>query len=146
MASGPPCPAQYLVRTMTCLIRYFQLAKPWMGLVILTFGVTAGMRFGHVPGALMLGPMVSGIAVAMFRPGLQLPAGSTVLAQAVLGALVASILSPDCRHEPYSDRFNFCARHSGDALVGRVAADAVYAWNHSTGELACKALIGMLVN
>lgn len=66
----------------------------WSGLLALTLVVTTAMTLAHIPGALMLGPMISGLAIALYRPRLKMPGWSTILAQAVLGALIASILTP----------------------------------------------------
>jgi membrane AbrB-like protein len=63
-------------------------------LVCLTLVVTAAMRWVHLPAALMLGPMVSAIAVAIVVPGARLPKGAAVVAQAILGCLIAHALSP----------------------------------------------------
>tara|TARA_R100000935_G_C2840985_1_gene170970 strand:+ start:9008 stop:10111 length:1104 start_codon:yes stop_codon:yes gene_type:complete len=69
-------------------------ARSWIALVVLTGTVTSLMRLAHLPGALMLGPMVSGIVVAISLPGAKLPGLSTLGAQSVLGCLIASTLSP----------------------------------------------------
>lgn len=66
----------------------------WALLIGSTAVVTVGMRVAHVPAALMLGPMAAGIAVAMYRPGAQLPRGATAVAQALLGCLIAHAMSP----------------------------------------------------
>lgn len=69
-------------------------APSWVLLVFLTVLLTAAMRLGHLPAALMLGPMISGIATAVWRPGAMLPRGSTAVAQSVLGCLIAHAMSP----------------------------------------------------
>jgi membrane AbrB-like protein len=63
-------------------------------LIGLTVLLILGMRLAHVPAALMLGPMVAGMVIATYRPGPQLPRGATVVAQAVLGCLIAHAMSP----------------------------------------------------
>lgn len=70
------------------------LGLSWAALVGLTLVLTGAMRLLHLPAALMLGPMISAIAIAILRPGARLPKGATVLAQAVLGCLIAHALSP----------------------------------------------------
>jgi membrane AbrB-like protein len=47
-----------------------------------------------MPAASMLGPMAAAIAVTLLRPGLHVPTTATTFAQAVLGCLIASALSP----------------------------------------------------
>lgn len=66
----------------------------WAVLIVLTAALTVGLRLAHVPAALMLGPMIAGIVVAIYRPGATLPRGTTFVAQAVLGCLIAHALSP----------------------------------------------------
>jgi membrane AbrB-like protein len=66
----------------------------WAVLIGLTGVLTVGMRLAHIPAALMLGPMLSAIVVALVRPGAKLPKASTVVAQAVMGCLIAHALSP----------------------------------------------------
>lgn len=69
-------------------------SRPWTVLCLLTLVMTSAMRLAGVPGALMLGPMISGVVVALFRPGLVLPRWLPLFAQTVLGTLVASALTP----------------------------------------------------
>ena len=69
-------------------------ALSWAALVALTVVLTAALRLLHVPAALMLGPMLSAITVAIALPGAKLPSGAAVVAQAVLGCLIAHALSP----------------------------------------------------
>lgn len=71
-----------------------RILTSWAALVIVTVALTALMRWVHLPGALMLGPMVSGIVIALYRPGASLPRGATIAAQAVIGCLFAHALSP----------------------------------------------------
>lgn len=66
----------------------------WAVLIGTTALLTVGMRLAHVPAALMLGPMAAGIFVSAYRPGAKLPRGATVVAQAVLGCLIAHAMSP----------------------------------------------------
>jgi membrane AbrB-like protein len=70
------------------------LGISWGLLIGATAVLTVSMRFAHVPAALMLGPMMAGILVATSRPGAQLPRGATVVAQSVLGCLIAHAMSP----------------------------------------------------
>lgn len=68
--------------------------RSWAILVIATVLATVGLRLLHVPAALMLGPMLSAIAVAIYRPGAALPRGATMVAQALLGCLIAHAVPP----------------------------------------------------
>lgn len=68
--------------------------RSWGLLLALTIVLVAVMRLAHLPAALMLGPMVAGIVVALGAPGAALPRGSALAAQAVLGCLIATALSP----------------------------------------------------
>ena len=70
------------------------ISVSWASLVGLTAMLVVGLRLTHVPAALMLGPMIAGIVVALYKPGAVLPRGTTVVAQAVLGCLIAHALSP----------------------------------------------------
>lgn len=69
-------------------------APSWAALVGITAMLTLSLRAAHMPAALMLGPMLAGIAVAILRPGPALPRTAAVVAQAVLGCLIAQALSP----------------------------------------------------
>lgn len=63
-------------------------------LLVGTAALVAALRLAHAPAAFMLGPMLAGIATALWRPGARLPPGATVVAQGVLGCLIAQILTP----------------------------------------------------
>ncbi|MBL4802191.1 MAG: AbrB family transcriptional regulator [Emcibacter sp.] len=69
--------------------------KSWVALLILTGVLTAGMRLAHLPGALMLGPMFAGMIVALNLPTIKLPKWTTIVAQGVLGCLIASVMPPE---------------------------------------------------
>ena len=70
-------------------------SRPRSALSVLTLVITFLMRQADIPGALMLGPMISGLIVALCRSGLTLPRWLPLSAQTVLGVLIASVLSPD---------------------------------------------------
>ncbi|MFV3077660.1 AbrB family transcriptional regulator [Niveispirillum fermenti] len=63
-------------------------------LIVLTPLITISLRMAHLPAALMLGPMAAGIVTALHRPGASLPRWTTLMAQGVLGCLIACALSP----------------------------------------------------
>jgi membrane AbrB-like protein len=73
----------------------FKLARSWGVLIVLTLALTAVMRVGHVPGALMLGPLVAGMIVAIYLPGARIPRRLPIVAQAVLGCVIARVMSPE---------------------------------------------------
>ena len=52
------------------------------------------MRDLDVPGALLTGPLLAGIAVALSRPGLSVRKEAALFSQAVLGCLIAAIMTP----------------------------------------------------
>lgn len=66
----------------------------WTILIGTTAVLTVAMRLVHLPGALLLGPMVAAIGVAVYVPGASLPRGATIVAQSILGCLIAHALSP----------------------------------------------------
>lgn len=66
----------------------------WSALLFLTLVVTTGLHAVHVPAASVLGPMAAAIVVTLMRPGLRMAKTVTTFAQAVLGCLIASALSP----------------------------------------------------
>ena len=60
--------------------------------MVLSTLLTALLAAGHVPAALLLGPMVAGIVVASSGTTLRLPASAYLAAQAMLGCLIARSL------------------------------------------------------
>lgn len=66
----------------------------WLALACLSVIVTAGLRAVHLPGALMLGPMLAGIVVAQRIPGVSVPRRLALTAQALLGCLIAAVMTP----------------------------------------------------
>lgn len=72
-----------------------QMLRSWLTLVGLTILLTSALRLIHAPAAFMLGPLISGIVTALGVPGARLPPFATVVAQAMLGCLIAQTLAPD---------------------------------------------------
>ena len=66
----------------------------WLGLLALTVLLAAGFSALELPAALLLGPMVAGIVVALGGASIRLPDTPFVLAQAVVGCLIARAASP----------------------------------------------------
>ena len=67
----------------------------WLALLALTVMLAAGFMALQLPAALLLGPMVAGIIVALSGASIRLPAMPFVLAQAVVGCLIARAAAPD---------------------------------------------------
>ena len=66
----------------------------WLGLLALTVLLAAGFSALELPAALLLGPMVAGIAVALGGASIRLTDAPFVLAQSVVGCLIARAASP----------------------------------------------------
>ncbi len=70
-------------------------AGQWLLLAACSGLVTAALRFAGVPASLLLGPMVAGIAVALGGAAVRLGRAPYILAQAVIGCLIARAATPD---------------------------------------------------
>lgn len=67
----------------------------WLALLAATVGVTAALRAIDMPAALLLGPMVAGIGIALAGGGrLTMPRLPYILSQAAIGCLIARTASP----------------------------------------------------
>lgn len=69
--------------------------KPWLLLTGLTLAATAALWRMHLPAALLIGPMVAGIAVALGGGDIALPRAPYILAQTVVGAFISRAATPD---------------------------------------------------
>lgn len=69
-------------------------AARWGALLVLSALSVGALRLAHVPAGLLLGTMVAGVAVAVGPGPVSLPRWSFVLAQAVVGALIAARFTP----------------------------------------------------
>jgi len=67
----------------------------WAALVLLSIAVTTVFSAADLPGALLLGPMASGIAVALSGANLKVPGRAYTLAQATIGAMMAGAVTPE---------------------------------------------------
>ncbi|WP_372501426.1 AbrB family transcriptional regulator [Tistrella mobilis] len=67
----------------------------WLLLPIVSVPVTAGLIWIQLPAALLLGPMVSGILLALGGIGLKMPRVTFVMAQSVLGCMIAGSVRPE---------------------------------------------------
>jgi membrane AbrB-like protein len=66
----------------------------WAALVVASALCVAPLRAAHVPAALLLGTMAAGIAVAVGLGPVTVPRSGFLLAQGVVGALIAARFSP----------------------------------------------------
>ncbi|MHC1791658.1 AbrB family transcriptional regulator [Solidesulfovibrio sp.] len=67
----------------------------WLGLLAATLAATAGLSALKLPAALLLGPMLAGIALALGGGTIHLGRVPYILAQAVIGCLIARAATPD---------------------------------------------------
>jgi hypothetical protein len=67
-------------------------ALRWCALVLLSALITTGFEALHLPAALLLGPMVAAIILAVRGYGVSLPAPVMTAAQGLVGLMVASVL------------------------------------------------------
>jgi membrane AbrB-like protein len=70
----------------------FAAAFQWALLIALSAGIAAFLLWIHAPAALMLGPLVAGIVVASSGGKVAFPLPPFVLAQGVVGCLIASMV------------------------------------------------------
>lgn len=70
-------------------------AGAWAALLVLSIASTWALRTLHVPAALMLGPMLSAIALAQFHGKLEMRRPIVMGAQALLGCRLGMAISPD---------------------------------------------------
>jgi membrane AbrB-like protein len=61
----------------------------WAALVVLSAGLAALLLWGHAPAALMLGPLLAAILVTANGGKVRLPARPFVLAQGIVGCMIA---------------------------------------------------------
>ncbi|AUW57000.1 hypothetical protein C1T17_01785 [Sphingobium sp. SCG-1] len=73
-------------------------AGAWAILVLLSIAMTWTLRTLHVPAALMLGPMISAVALAQVHGQLKLGRPVVMAAQALLGCRLGMAISPDLLH------------------------------------------------
>jgi len=67
----------------------------WVSLLVLSAAAAAILEYAAVPAALLIGPMAVGIGVALCGAELRLPFPAFVLAQGVIGTLIAMSITPD---------------------------------------------------
>ena len=64
-------------------------ASQWTVLIVLSVGIGAVLLWLHAPAALMLGPLVAGIAVASGGGKVRFPLPAFVVAQGIIGCMIA---------------------------------------------------------
>ena len=67
-------------------------AFQWGVLIALSAGIAAFLLWNHAPAALMLGPLIAGIIVASSGGKVRFPLPPFVLAQGIVGCLIASMV------------------------------------------------------
>jgi membrane AbrB-like protein len=65
----------------------------WAALVAVSLGLTLALMAAGLPAALLLGPMIAGIAVAFGDRGISVPTPAFRFAQALVGLMIARILA-----------------------------------------------------
>lgn len=70
-------------------------AGAWAALLLLSIASTWALRTLHVPAALMLGPMLSAIAIAQYHGKLEMRRPIVMGAQALLGCRLGMAISPE---------------------------------------------------
>jgi membrane AbrB-like protein len=74
--------------------RTYPIAVQWAALLVLSLLLGALLEWLAVPAALFLAPMLSGIAVTVAGGSLRIPFWAVVVAQGVVGCMIANMLPP----------------------------------------------------
>ena len=64
----------------------------WLLLIIMSAMIGFGLVWLHIPAALLLGPLIAGIVVTAGGGRLQMPGSAFILAQGLLGCMIAGML------------------------------------------------------
>jgi membrane AbrB-like protein len=67
-------------------------ASQWTVLIVLSVGIGAVLLWLHAPAALMLGPLVAGIAIASGGGKVRFPLPAFVVAQGIIGCMIARMV------------------------------------------------------
>jgi membrane AbrB-like protein len=67
-------------------------ASLWTVLIVLSVGIGAFLLWLHAPAALMLGPLIAGIAIAAGGGKVRFPVPLFVLAQGIIGCMIAKMI------------------------------------------------------
>ena len=71
----------------------------WSALLLLSAALAVVFEMLHVPAGLLLGPMLSAILLAGFEKQVEVPPVASLLAQAVIGCMIADSIPADIVHE-----------------------------------------------
>ena len=71
------------------------LPGQWLVLLAVSAGLVGGLELGGVPAALLIGPMLAGIALGVGGATARVPRPAFGMAQGVIGCLIASSVSAD---------------------------------------------------
>ncbi len=77
------------------MFQHLTRRKQWLSLFIVTLVVTLSFQWIGLPGALLLGPMASGILLAVNSSTITTPRRAYSLAQGVVGTMMAGAVTPD---------------------------------------------------
>ncbi|MGQ8776073.1 AbrB family transcriptional regulator [Serratia sp. NA_112.1] len=66
----------------------------WLLLLLVSLALGFGLQTLHIPAALLLGPMIVGVAMGLLGASVRIPGYLFIAAQAVLGCMIAQSLSP----------------------------------------------------
>lgn len=66
----------------------------WLLLLLASLALGFGLQTFHIPAALLLGPMIVGVAMGLSGATVRIPTRLFIVAQAVLGCMIAQSLSP----------------------------------------------------
>ncbi len=69
-------------------------SRQWLLLAVLSVVVATVLEWGAVPAALLIGPMMAGIAVGVNGATVRPPAWSFVAAQGIIGAMIVGAIEP----------------------------------------------------
>ncbi len=76
-------------------LRHRPAALQWGALLIASLVLVSLLELTRLPAALLLGSMAAAILLAWFEGRVKIPAWSFVIAQGIVGCLVARTISPD---------------------------------------------------
>ena len=73
-------------------------AARWAALVVASGVVALGFETARLPGSFLVGPLVAAIAVRLAGVSLRVPRPAFLVAQALVGGMIGSILTPSIVH------------------------------------------------
>ncbi len=100
-----------------------QQTRSWAALILLSAGLAALLLWLHAPAALMLGPLVAAIVVASNGARLRLPLTPFVLAQGIVGCLIAKMVPLSIVGDVLSHWFLFTV-----GVIAVVAISTLLGW------------------